>query len=334
MEQVQSLDQDHGESYWRSVLGENSEPVAPSDSQATEPAAASPVETTSGWALGEESYLQGDILELHVVGYNRGGLLVDLGDVRGFVPASQLITLPRQVSDEARMQELANYVGKTLRLKAIECNHATNRLVFSERVANPPVSRVDQALNAIHQGQVYTGIIRNVTDFGAFVDLGGVEGLVHISELSWKHVKHPRDIIQPGQQVQVMVIDIDRNQKRIACSLKRLVPNPWALIAEKVKPGDWIEGEVTNMVSFGAFVRLAEGVEGLIHVSELASGNFLDPHSVVKEGQIVRVRVMSVDATRKRVSLSLRAETTPDKSFTEMPPPPDAGYWQSIADSE
>lgn len=332
MEQEQSLEQQHDEGYWRSVLGQSPTQVAPtaSDTIATPP----PSEMVSGWDRGEKSYHQGDILELNVVGYNRGGLLVDVGDVRGFVPASQLIALPRQVSDEARMQELANYVGKALRLKAIECNRTTNRLVFSERVANPPVSRVDQVLTAIQQGQTYTGTIRNVTDFGAFIDLGGVEGLVHISELSWKHVKHPRDVVQPGQQLQIMVIDVDRNQKRIACSLKRLMSNPWAMVAEKLKPGDWIEGEVTNVVSFGAFVRLADGVEGLIHVSELATGNFLDPHSVVKEGQNVRARVMSIDAMRKRISLSLRTESAPGKPSTDMPPPPDAGYWQSIADSE
>jgi len=330
MEQRQSGEQHSDEGYWRSVLGQNSTQATPPAADSLAPESAS----VSGWVLGENSYLQGDTLELHVVGYNRGGLLVDVGDVRGFVPASQLNALPRQVSDEARMQELANYVGKMLRLKAIECNRATNRLVFSERVANPPISRVDQLLTSIQQGQVYTGTIRNVTDFGAFVDLGGVEGLVHISELSWKHVKHPRDVVLPGQQLQIMVIDVDRNQKRIACSLKRLTPNPWVTVAEKLKPGDWIEGQVTNVVSFGAFVRLADGVEGLIHVSELASGNFLDPHSVVKEGQTVRARVMSIDAMRKRISLSLRGESAPRGPSTEMPPPPDAGYWQSIADSE
>lgn len=334
MEQEQTLDQDHDEGYWRSVLDQDSTLAAPPVSDSSVPLPSVPPERVSGWALGEKSYHEGDTLELRVVGYNRGGLLVDVDDVRGFVPASQLISLPRQVSDEARMQELANYVGKTLRLKAIECNRATNRLVFSERVANPPVSRVDQVMTSIQQGQVYSGTIRNVTEFGAFIDLGGVEGLVHISELSWKHVKHPRDIVLPGQQVQVMVIDVDRNQKRIACSLKRLVANPWTTVAEKLKPGDWIEGEVTNVVSFGAFVRIADGVEGLIHVSELASGNFLDPHMVVKEGQKVRARVMSIEAMRKRISLSLRDESGTSRSSADMPPPPDAGYWQSIADSE
>ena len=327
MEQTRSQPQNSDEGYWQSLLGQKNsspEPPAPPENQ-----------FVSGWTLGEKSYLQGETLELSVVGYNRGGLLVDVGDVRGFVPASQLSSLPRAVSDQARMQELAAYVGKTLRLKAIECSRETNRLVFSERVANSPVTRVDQLMTAIEQGQTYTGTVRNVTDFGAFIDLGGVEGLVHISELSWKHVNHPRDVVSPGQQIQVMVIDVDRSQKRIACSIKRLTQNPWALVAEKLKPGDWVDGSITNIVSFGAFVRLAEGVEGLIHVSELASGNFLDPHTVVKEGQPVHARVMSIDPMRKRISLSLRAES--DSSATQgdaMPPAPDASYWQSIADSD
>ena len=327
MEQPRSQPQNSDDGYWQSLLGQNSSSAPPE----TPPAS----QFESGWTLGEKSYHQGETLELTVVGYNRGGLLVDVGDMRGFVPASQLSTLPHAVSDQVRMQELAAYVGKTLRLKAIECSRETNRLVFSERVANPPVTRVDQLMTTIEQGQTYTGTIRNVTDFGAFIDLGGVEGLVHISELSWKHVQHPRDVVMPGQQVQVMVIDVDRNQKRIACSLKRLTQNPWVLVAEKLKPGDWVDGSITNIVSFGAFVRLAEGVEGLIHVSELADGTFLDPHTVVNEGQPVHARVMSIDPMRKRISLSLRADSTDHAAKGDaMPPAPDAGYWQSIADSE
>jgi small subunit ribosomal protein S1 len=326
-----SIEEPHqDEGYWQSLLSTSSSGAGP------QPAAPAPITPNEGgWSLGERSYHQGETLELTVVGYNRGGLLVDLGEVRGFVPASQLIALPRSNTDQERMQELANYVGKSLRLKAIECNREANRLVFSERVANPPVSRVDQIINTIEQGGNYTGTIRNVTDFGAFIDLGGVEGLVHISELSWKHVKHPRDVVTPGQQIQVMVIDIDRSQKRIACSVKRLTPNPWAVVADRIKPGDWVEGTVTNIVSFGAFVRLADGVEGLIHVSELASGSFLDPHTVVREGQEVRARVMNVDPMRKRISLSLRDENARAiQDDNAMPPEPDAGYWQSIADSD
>lgn len=330
MEPTSSLQENPDESYWQSLLGQN----APSHSEAP-PTSTSDTGLT-GWALGEKSYLQGEIVELNVIGYNRGGLLVDVGEVRGFVPASQLAFMPRALTDEARNRELANYVGKRLRLKAIECSRETNRLVFSERVANPPSVHTEPFITTIEQGQTYQGTIRNVTDFGAFIDLGGVEGLVHISELSWKHVKHPRDVVTPGQQVRVMVIDVDRNQKRIACSIKRLTQNPWALVAEKFKPGDWVDGSVTNVVSFGAFVKLGEGVEGLIHVSELATGNFLDPHTVVKEGQSVHARVMSIDPMRKRISLSLRDDSAGNgaRGGDDMPPEPDAGYWQSLADSE
>jgi len=175
MESKPSGERKQDEGYWNSLLSQN-----PADANAPITPAA-PSSSVSGWALGEKSYHQGETIELSVVGYNRGGLLVDLGDVRGFVPASQLVALPHANTDQERMQELANFVGKSLRLKAIECNRESNRLVFSERVANPPVSRVDQIINTIEQGGTYTGTIRNVTDFGAFIDLGGVEGLVHIS---------------------------------------------------------------------------------------------------------------------------------------------------------
>ena len=155
----------------------------------------------SGWDTARSSYADGHTLELGVVGYNRGGLLVDLGDVRGFVPASQLISFPRRVTEEERMNELAYYVGKTLRLKVIELDRAHGRLILSERIAKLPMSRSEQLLSSIQPGQVLSGTIRNVTDFGAFVDLGGVEGLIHVSEMAWQRVAHPRDVCSAGMQV-------------------------------------------------------------------------------------------------------------------------------------
>lgn len=320
-----------------------------------------------GWALAEKGYTQGDTLELRVVGYNRGGLLVDLGQVHGFVPSSQLVTFPRQAKEEERLQELAHYVNSTLRLKVIEFDRMRNRLILSERVANPIVPRVDQILASIHPQETRRGVIRNITDFGAFVDLGGVEGLIHISEFSWQHVTHPRDVVTPGQVVQVFIMDVNREQKRIACSLKRLRPNPWAQMAERLQPGDWVDGPITNIVSFGAFVRVAEGIEGLVHISELAEGSFLHPRDVVQEGQIVHARVINVDPARQRIGLSLRtnvgdkAEGAREDSVSYAgeldgrgringsgrvpvktrviredpppPPPPDAGYWESLAQS-
>ncbi len=370
--------------YWRALLGESASPLAgrngvaaprtptiPTpplvDSAASENA--TPRAGTDsrpelvGWALAEKSYTQGDTLELRVIGYNRGGVLVDLQEVRGFVPASQLLSFPRRVQEDERMQELARYVNMTLRLKVIEFDRKRNRLILSERIANPPVSRADQVLATIQPHQSRRGIIRNVTDFGAFVDLGGVEGLIHVSEFSWQHVIHPRDMLSPGQQVQVYIMDVDREQKRIACSIKRLTPNPWMQIAEKLHPGDEIEGVITNVVAFGAFVRVTDAVEGLIHISELAEGSFLHPRDVVHEGQTVRARVISVDPVRQRIGLSLRSGTTGrsptsprfDRSLRASdvaaqeqtplsirpriapsdapPPPPDAGYWESLAQS-
>jgi small subunit ribosomal protein S1 len=275
-------------------------------------------------------------------------LLVDLGDVRGFVPASQLAVFPRQMPEDQRMEELARCVGNTLRLKVIEFDRARNRLILSERVANPPVSHADQTLASIQPQQTRAGVVRNVTDFGAFIDLGGVEGLIHVSELSWQYVKHPREVLSPGQQIQVYIMEVNREQKRIACSLKRLTSNPWSTVAGTLHPGDLVEGVITSVVPFGAFVRVANSVEGLVHVSELAEGNFLHPRDVVQEGQSVQVRVIDVDPEQQRLRLSLRLNTRANgaqpkqeyesnqgawTSGSNMPPPPDPGYWESLAES-
>ncbi len=303
--------------------------IAPSD-EVTAPA------VESGWTRAEKSYGGGEVLDVRVTGYNRGGLLVDLGDARGFVPASQLSHLPRQLTEEQRQTEMARYIGQTLKLKVIELDRAHNRLILSERIANPVISRVEQALAALQIGQTRQGVIRNVTDFGAFVDLGGVEGLIHVSELAWQHVKHPRDLLAAGQAVDVLIMDVNREQRRVACSRKRLTPNPWTVIAEKLRAGDWVDGAVTSVLEFGAFVRLAEGVEGLIHVSELTVRN-APTREILQEGQAVHVRVLTMDPERQRISLTLRAETparNAGAADAAMPPPPDAGYWASLAESE
>ncbi len=302
-----------------------------------------PSNDAQGWALAEQSYTHGLTLELRVIGHNRGGVLVDLGETRGFVPASQLLTLPRQSDEEARLQALAHFVGTTLRLKVIELNRAQNRLILSERVASPLPSRADHVLATIEPNQTRRGVVRNITEFGAFIDLGGIEGLIHVSELSWQYVAHPRDALTPGQTVDVYVMGVDRAQKRIACSIKRLKPNPWMQLAQHLFRGDWIEGVITNIVPFGAFVRVADGVEGLLHISELAEGEFLHPHDIVQEGQTVRVRVLEIDPAQQRMRLSLRqpnhagSDTTPSTWHADdamSPPPLDPGYWQSLAESE
>jgi small subunit ribosomal protein S1 len=320
-------------------LSESPELAPASISEASPAAAPEPPnesEPLSGWEIAGTSYAGGQTLELNVVGYNRGGLLVDLGDVRGFVPASQLISFPRRVGEEDRMNELARYVGKVLRLKVIELDKPHNRLILSERIAKMPISRSEQLLNSIQPGQSLNGTIRNVTDFGAFVDLGGVEGLIHVSEMSWQRVAHPRDVCTPGAQVRVYVIDINRDQRRIGLSLKRLAPDPWALAAEHYRPGDIVDAVITNVVSFGAFARMPEGIEGLIHTSELAEGNFLHPRDVVHEGDTVKVRVMNVDPARQRIGLTLRLTDTsrlPADAPLSGPTDVDDSYWNSLASS-
>ncbi len=321
--------------YWRVLLGGD---AAPQQANAVSPA-------SNGWMLAEKTFATGETLELRVVGYNRGGLLVDLSETRGFVPASQLVSFPRQKSEEERMKALAECVGNTLRLKVIELDRARNRLILSERVVSPPVSQTEQVLASIEPQQTRRGVVRNVTDFGAFIDLGGVEGLVHVSELSWQYVKHPRDVLSPGQEVQVYVIEVNRETKRIACSLKRLTSNPWSQAAEKLHPGDTIDGVVTSVVPFGAFVRISDGVEGLVHVSEMAEGRPPHPRDVVKEGQPVQVRVIDIDPQQQRLRLSLRLNGAGPRKNREgnpaggishgapPPPPTDPGYWESLAAS-
>jgi small subunit ribosomal protein S1 len=287
-----------------------------------------------GWDRATKTYQEGSTLELKVIGYNRGGLLADLSDVRGFVPASQLLNFPRRVGEEERMNELARYVGKMMRLKVIELDRVHNRLILSERVANLPVSRADQVINSIQPGQAIRGTVRNVTDFGAFVDLGGVEGLIHVSEMSWQRVNHPRDVCTPGREIDVYVIDVNRDQRRVGLSLKRLNPDPWSLVAQHYHVGEIVEAIITNVVSFGAFARLPEGVEGLIHTSELAEGSFLHPRDVVKEGQVVKVRIMNIEPTRQRIGLTMRLSDdlrVRPRDAASGPTMPDAGYWDSLA---
>ncbi len=318
-------------------VGSNASDLAGSSAHnlETDEAAAQSFKPSPGWDRAAQGYTTGNPIDLKVIGYNRGGLLVDLGDVRGFVPASQLLNFPRRVGEEERMNELARYVGKGLHLKVIELDRIHNRLILSERVANLPVSKAEAVINSIEPGQTLKGTIRNVTDFGAFVDLGGVEGLIHVSEMSWQRVAHPRDVCTPGAEIEVYVIDVNREQRRVGLSIKRLRPDPWSLVAQHYHAGDIVDAVITNVVSVGAFARLPEGVEGLIHTSELAEGSFLHPRDIVKEGQPVKVRIMNVEPQRQRIGLTLRLNDTGRDRAREAPPGgaaiPDAGYWDSLA---
>jgi small subunit ribosomal protein S1 len=263
-------------------------------------------EASADWEAARQTYECDQTVELSVVGHNRGGLLVAWGAIRGFVPASHIVGFPVQVSEDSRRAALAGRVGTQMVLKVIEFDPANSRVVLSERAAQAGPGRRTEVLERLQQGDVTQGVITNVCDFGAFVDLGGVEGLIHVSEVSWGRVGHPRDVLSPGQNVDVYVMSVDRAQARIALSLKRMQPDPWATVEERYTVGQLVEGTITHIVPFGAFACIEEGLEGLIHVSELAEGSFMHPRNVVHEGERVRARIMNIDGDGRRLGLSLR----------------------------
>lgn len=262
--------------------------------------------TRDQWASLKQYFDEGAILKGKVIGCNRGGLLVRLAETVGFVPASQLADLPRRMDDNELREELEQRIGQDIDLKLIELDRSRNRIILSERAAAWTGGGVDARLSQLAEGDRVSGRVRSICHFGAFVDLGGIDGLIHISELSWQRVAHPNEIVAVGQDVDVLVMNVDRAQRRVALSLKRLRPDPWASVEQRYQIGQLITGEVTNVVDFGAFIRIEEGLEGLIHISELAEGTFLHPRNVVQEGQTVTLRVLNIDPRSRRLGLSLR----------------------------
>jgi len=264
----------------------------------------------SDWKEAEKLYEAKEIIETTVSSCNKGGLIVHLGRVRAFVPASQIVSvrLPREASEEERMEQLGQVVGQTLHLKIIELDRRRNRLILSERVAMREwrQERKNRLMDELQEGEVREGEVSSLCDFGAFVDLGGADGLVHLSELSWRHVEHPREVLKVNQKVKVYVLGVDRERRRIALSIKRLQPEPWSTVEERFEIGQKVNGTITKLTDFGAFARLDEDIEGLIHISELSDERITHPSAVVEEGQEVEVRIIRIDAARRRLGLSLR----------------------------
>lgn len=259
------------------------------------------------WRWLEQRYESGEIIETTVDGYNKGGLLVNLRGVRGFIPASQAASLNSR-SREDRQEALASMVGQEIPLKVIEIDRRRNRLILSERqaVREYRESRKEELLETLEEGQTYSGTVSSICNFGLFVDLGGADGLVHLSELSWGHVDHPRDVAQVGEKLDVYVLGIDHERKRIALSLRRTQPEPWSTVAERYYLGQVIEVEISQLASFGAFARIEAGIEGLIHISELSDDPVAHPREVVQEGETVPVRIIRIDPAHRRIGLSLR----------------------------
>jgi small subunit ribosomal protein S1 len=258
------------------------------------------------WESVKQVFEADGTIDLPVIGYNRGGLLVEWNSLRGFVPASQLVSFPAVNDLQVRRNELSGRIGQKLTLRVIELDRVQNRLILSERAAQVVPGTRASVLDNLKHGDVCKGRVTNLCDFGAFVDLGGLEGLVHISELSWGRVGHPADMLSRGDEISVYVMEVHRDQGRVALSVKRLQPDPWETVEHRYKVGQMVEGVITNVVDFGAFACVEEGLEGLIHVSELAEGHFLHPRNVVQEGETVKARILNIDGRARRLGLSLR----------------------------
>lgn len=298
------------EAYWRSLLNDveaQAPDVREGSAHARAPGEARRRDDPSAhWEAAQRAFDAGQPIDVQVVGCNRGGLLIIWNGLRGFMPSSHIVGLAPQLGEDDRRAELGRRAGTCCPAKVIEIDRARGRFVVSERLANAAGARREQLLSQLAPGQVRAGTVTNVCSFGAFVDLGGIEGLLHISEISWGRVNHPADLLRVGQQVEVQIMTVNPEGSRIALSIKRLVPDPWATVEQRYSVGQLIEGVVTSVVNFGAFARLEDGLEGLIHISELAEGTFLHPRSVVSEGQTVRVFILNIDGAHRRLGLSLR----------------------------
>lgn len=256
------------------------------------------------WQLIQKLYQEETVVTCTVVDFNKGGLLVCTDDFQGFVPISHLDEVLSLDDEELRIEKLSNFVGCRMFLKVIECDHRRGRVVLSERAAQSEPGQRQKLLDALAEGTTVTGRVTNLTDFGVFVDLGGVEGLIHISELSWGRVIHPRHHAAINENIDVLVLSINREQCRVSLSVKRLRPNPWVEISDRYPVGTRVHGVITDVVKFGAFAKLDDGLEGLIHVSEMGAEN-VRPEEFFNRGQEVSVEVLVVDSDRQRMSLRL-----------------------------
>ncbi len=263
------------------------------------------------WRIAEEQYKNGELLKARVIDYNKGGLIVDVSGIRGFVPISQILNLKREeVASGGENQETAaklqSMKDKELQLKIIEINRARNRLILSERLAVQEwrQRRREELLDELKPGEVRPGVVSNLANFGAFVDLGGADGLVHISQLAWSRVNHPSEVLHVGQHVEVQVLSVDKEKKKIALSIKRAEVDPWTTVEQRYTPGQVVTGVITKIAPFGAFARIEDGIEGLIHLSELTPG--VDPKQILHEGTPLQLRILRIDPERRRLGLSLR----------------------------
>jgi len=280
------------------------------------------------WVRAEKLLETGEIVEGKVLDHNRGGILVSFGRLNGFVPNSHLGSLPSGLRYGQNQEAKENLVGMTLELAVIEVNQLRRRLVMSKRVADRRKRR--DVLEEIEEGQELTGVVRNLVDFGAFVDIGGIDGLIHISELAWQHVDHPGDVLKVGEEVAVYVLSVDRERERIGLSRKRLLPDPWNEVTGPLEVGQVVEGGITSVAPFGVFVDLGKGVDGLVHTSEMAEAGAAQDELVA--GARVSVQILEVDHAQHQIALRLLGMVRVDEPMAEGAPLEEATVAQPSAE--
>jgi small subunit ribosomal protein S1 len=271
------------------------------------------------WVDAQRLHDTAEVWEGRVKGYNRGGLIVPYGKIRGFVPASQITGVSRRLDAASLQARLAEMVGQDLPFKVIEVDRENRRLILSERTARREwrAKQREKLLNELQEGDIVPGVVRNICDFGIFVDLGGTDGLVHVSEMSWRRTNHPSEVVQVGDKVQAYVLRVDRENRRIGLSLRLAAPDPWSTVEEKYHVGDLVTGTITKLIAFGAFAALDDGIEGLVHISELAEIPPKHPSEIVSQDQVLPLCVVKIDTQRRRMGLSLKRVTEEERAQWE-----------------
>jgi small subunit ribosomal protein S1 len=263
-----------------------------------------------------------EVVEVTVTGHNRGGILVKWKMLEGFIPSSHMVTVSAGLQGNERREALDDLRGQKVGVKVIEVDQDRRRLIFSEREAQREWRAQQKArlLSTLSEGDVVRGTVTGLRDFGAFVNLGGADGLIHVSELAWHRVDHPRDVLKVGQEIDVYVLSLDRTTNRIALSRKRLLPDPWDSALERYHEGMLVEGTVTNVVDFGAFIALDDGLEGLLHLSEMGDGSLKEPHSYVKKGDRLQLRISRLEPDQRRVGFTQRWGVEQDETISAEEP--------------
>jgi small subunit ribosomal protein S1 len=276
------------------------------------------------WEKVEKHLEENSVINSKIIGFNKGGLIASVEGLRGFIPSSQVSALRRmQSTGETPEQRWQKMVGEPISVRVIEVDRERRRLILSEKAATPETrqSIKERVLEELKEGEVYTGRVTSIANFGAFINVNGADGLVHLSEISWEHIEHPREVLEVGQEVKVKVINIDREKKRIGLSIRALQEDPWQARLSKYSVGQLVEGVITRLTKFGAFARLEGDIEGLIHISEISENRIEHPKEVLKEGDVKTLRVIRIDPEQHRIGLSLRkvdSAAFADKDFKLM----------------